>query len=96
VRAHGFYLNSTPKRGLGALRKADAIVEDFGAERIAPPSAGYAPPEGKDLVCVVENGPFDAARVCDARDVLDFLDPTDRRARTWLLVQSNSLEGFAR
>ena len=38
------------------------------------------------LVCVVDNGPFEAAAwAYDAREVHDFADPQDRRQKVWLV-----------
>lgn len=43
--------------------------------------------ENAVTVCVVENGMFDAAAVCDNQYELDaFNAPTDYRPRTWLSV----------
>lgn len=43
--------------------------------------------DGMVPVCVVQNGLFDAAGVCDTADELEaFTVPADTRPRTWLVV----------
>jgi len=51
-----------------------------------------------DLVCVVENGTFDAAAYCyDEAEFADFTDPSDRRRKTWLVVPNAAkLSGYER
>lgn len=45
------------------------------------------------LVCVVDNGPFDAASYCyDQYEFEAFNDPSDWRPRTWLLMDKAWVE----
>lgn len=44
-------------------------------------------PDDQALICVVENGLFDAAGVCYSRSEREaFADPTDPRLKTWLIM----------
>lgn len=76
----GYYLNSRldgsplPPRG-----KVQALIAD-GAKLTNPV---FQP----NLVCVVENGAFDAAGYCyDAGEFQAFNQPSDPRRKTWLIV----------
>lgn len=66
-------------------QKAKQLVEQYNAELVLSPEAFDF--SGSDaLICVVENGPFDAAAIAyDEAERNDFL-PTarDQRPRTWL------------
>lgn len=49
--------------------------------------------DGVTAVCVVENGPFDAAAVVDTlEDMLHFLDDSDGRPRRWLGVPTEIVD----
>lgn len=56
-------------------------------------------PEGKALICVVDNGPFEAAALCySARELEEFDALNDIRPRTWLLMDqalAHQLAGFS-
>jgi hypothetical protein len=76
----GYYLQ-TPEN----LNKAQQLVELYGASPIEPPKT-FDPPKDKFLICVVCNGPFDAAAVCyDTREFNEF-SSLDSRPRSWLLM----------
>ena len=78
----GYYINE-PK--MEARYKADALFSVYGAEPTSPTPPSEVPPD-KALVCVVENGLFDAAAfVFNDREYIDFIRPDGRR-RTWLLM----------
>lgn len=80
----GRYLNHTPDGDLLPARgKADAILAAFpGAREIWPARREFV----DDLVCVLENGSFDAAGYADSeQEMLDFARPDGRRKR-WLIV----------
>lgn len=69
----------------------EAFLRDHGTP-IVPPSALPSDPTVR-LVCLVDNGPFTAAGVCDTdRDLDCFTDPTDYRIRTWYEVPANVLD----
>jgi len=63
-------------------KKAQQLCR-IGAEVRSLPS--FPPPQGKVLICVLENGFFDAAGICyDQKEFNDFNDPKDTRPKTWL------------
>lgn len=90
----GVYLNKTSKRTLDVYRKADFLVQDGDAERLAWPVNGSAMLDDEVMVCVAHNGLFDAAAVCyNAREVEAFTSPTDFRPKTYLKIKkSKALE----
>jgi hypothetical protein len=66
------------------LAKDLQLIDNFGAVVTTPDL-----PEDKTkvLVCVVQNGPFDAAGVVfNEFELRAFTDPDDDRRRTWLLM----------
>jgi hypothetical protein len=67
-----------------------------GARFINKPDA-FEVPEGKVLICVVENGLFDAAAVIfDEREFTDFsVNDHTGRARTWLLMDKSAVLAIA-
>lgn len=69
------------------LDKAGQLLRNFDAVEVA--SDELSPPTTVPnvvLVCVVQNGPFDAAAVVeDERDLIDF-SAEDGRTKRWLLV----------
>lgn len=75
----------------GGPRKADALIKSRDAEEISSISGLDEVPEEKVLVCVVDNGPFEAAAVIqDERDWRGFFeDPTDPRSRRILLIDKD-------
>jgi hypothetical protein len=77
----GKYINQTPNGPLSKKHKA-AELNKAGAELLFTTPKKWE--EG--LICVVDNGPFDAAAyVADERDLKDFSDYTqDERERVWL------------
>jgi hypothetical protein len=72
--------------------KAAYLVEHYNAERIDEPFMYADTPEGKVLVCVIENAFFDAARVVLTEE--DFrvtkYDGTGR-PRTWLQMDRSTV-----
>ena len=76
----GMYIEG-PAKG-----KAKMLLEQHGAVRLdGPADAWLALGEGHDVVCVVDNGPFEAAGVMTGPEELDaFSRPDDLRPKTWL------------
>lgn len=87
----GKYINRTDEGDLLPVRKAEQLIK-AGARLIFDTPQKWE--EG--LICVVENGLFDAAAyVQDARDLRDFSDTSqDERPRLWL--SWNRAQDFAR
>ncbi len=79
----GYYIE-TPE----PLHKALQLVLATDAETITKPT--WPPPKDKALVCVVENGIFDAAAICfSAHEFEAFNWPSDRRPKTWLIMDKS-------
>lgn len=78
----GKYINADSKgKSLGSYYKADALCAD-GAKRIEEPES-FIP----NLVCVVDNGPFEAAAYCyDKREFEEFKQ-SDSRPKQWLIYE---------
>ena len=75
-------------------QKALQIMALHGAKfTIIPPKSLSELAENEGLVCVVENGPFDAAGYCYDDDELEaFNDPRDHRPKTWLTMDKKLAE----
>lgn len=77
--------------------KADAIIAMYQAEEIACPAAFNEVPANKALICVVQNGMFDAAMYVESEVFLSPLanSPGDLRPRRWLLMDKAICEKIA-
>lgn len=76
----GFYIETPVNKG-----KAEYLVNNHGAVRLS----GYMPvAEAHEvLICVVDNGPFEAAGIMySLNEVESFNDEQDRRPKEWLLM----------
>jgi hypothetical protein len=85
----GYYVNHNSKgESLPSVGKAQALVADG-----ATPTKPYFQP---NLVCVVENGPFDAAGYCYSEgEFKAFTIPGDLRRKTWLIYEpAAKLSGY--
>lgn len=71
-----------------AHNKAGQLINLYGASNIGlPPKKLADVPKGKVLVCVVQNGVFDAAGVCYSEEELEaFKETRTGRPRTWLVM----------
>lgn len=82
----GYYLETASPKN-----KAQQLIETSGATtlpQIGPPTFNKIPP-GKVLICVKDNGAFDAAAIIySARELDGFNDPKDTRPTRWLLMGS--------
>ena len=92
----GYYIE-TPGKLKG---KAKAIMEEHGAHRIL-----YAPVslvqvgEGKAVICVVDNGMFEAAAFCYSDEELAVFAQQDERRKDWLIMdwaKACELTGYRR
>lgn len=93
----GFYLETYTHHG-----KAAVICERYDGEEITPEEAEFYIREGIGaVICVVDNGPFEAAAFCyNLNEFRTFTHPDDNRPHTWLYVDDRARveqdTGFAR
>jgi hypothetical protein len=86
----GFYIDTFCNQG-----KADELVKRHGAIKIATPKSFNDIPVDKGLICVVENGFFDAAGLCyDESEFKAFVFPDGRR-KQWLLMNKGLAENLS-
>jgi len=86
-KSMGYYINAINGVGLPTRAKAIELIRQ-GAELlfIVPDSVSEVPP-GKALICVIQNGPFDAAMVVvDDRELKVCLSDPENRAKSWLMM----------
>ena len=89
----GKYVNIDLNRNpLQARGKATALVQS-GADRISEPSSLDQHP-GKAVLCVVENGPFDAAVWAYNESELKEFRREDGRYKSWLTVSDSVVESL--
>lgn len=80
----GYYIE-TP---VAQAKAAWLVGNDKASPCPHPPGSISELDEDHILVCVVENGPFDAAGVChNDRELERFNDPRDLRPKTWLVME---------
>jgi len=86
----GYYIQ-TPGHNTG---KAQRICEEHQEAFIIPRPTVFAKvPDNMGLVCVIDNGLFDAAGYCyNLREFLEFSNPDDTRPKTWLLMDKKKAE----
>lgn len=75
-----------------ATEKAMQLKRDYGAQVILRPKLLTEVPKGKTLICVVENGMFDAAGIIFSQSELEaFSETRTGRPRTWLLMDTEEV-----
>lgn len=82
----GYYIQTEQPKN-----KAAAIRQELGALDITPDEAEFFLKEqmGGAIICVVDNGPFEAAAYCyNIDEFRAFNSPDDPRPKTWLLVEN--------
>ena len=72
-------------------QKAEQLVELHGAQIILKPKSFNDVPEGKGLICVVDNGMFEAAAFCYSAGEFkefetDYGNGGNQRPRKWVLL----------
>ncbi len=78
----GYYIE-VPKK----TQKALQLVKLHGAKMLSRrPGSFKEVPAGKALVCVVNNGLYEAACFCYSRQEFERLSANDGRPRKWLLM----------
>ncbi len=89
----GYYIETGLPPG-----KAAWLVKNHDAQIIARTEAREAFKDGKGVICVVDNGPFEAAAYCfDESEIEAFAYPEDYRPKTWLTMdkeKAEELSGF--
>lgn len=86
----GYYINNTPEGMLPAKGKAKFLIERLGARPVDKIEFQ------SNLVCVVDNGPFDAAAYAYNQEEFDaFYNDGSTRTKHWLIVpNADILSGF--
>lgn len=83
----GFYIETEVLR-----QKADWLVVNEGAKRLdSPPLVIEEVSDDEMIICVVENGPFDAAGIIFDQHELDAFSYPDERPRTWLTMKKEAV-----
>lgn len=89
----GFYIEVPQPKG-----KAQQLADLHGATITLRPTTLEHVPEGLALICIVDNGPFEAAALCHSAEEFDaFSDPNDPRPRQWMLMDqamAHKLSGY--
>jgi len=84
------YINYTKAGHMGAHGKAGALMQHEGA---IPMQVIVWPPEpGRVFVCVVNNGPFEAARIVDDRRNFERFSDNDGRPKIWFTMDAKRAE----
>jgi hypothetical protein len=91
----GYYIQG-PAHG-----KADMIVQEHGGRILASTPRSLSEVEDEEaIICVVDNGPFEAAGYAYSDDELRaFQEPSDFRPKTWVVMdkeKAEELSGFRR
>lgn len=76
--------------GDAVKNKAAIICSEFDGEIITVEQAEelISDPESVAIVCVVDNGPFEAAGYCyDRSEFNEFSSPGDARPKTWIAIR---------
>jgi hypothetical protein len=75
----GYYIETD-----GPKDKVNYLIETTGAKPCLPV---WPPPSDKTLICVVDNGLFEAAAIAFSKDEMEAFNwDGDDRPKTWLLV----------
>lgn len=77
----GYYIEVPHNKG-----KAQQLVELYGAEILSKAPEFWVKGPKQAIICVVDNGPFEAAGFCFSRRELEDFKVPDGRPRTWLLM----------
>jgi hypothetical protein len=93
----GYYIE-TPEHKNKAVQICEAVKD---AVIIPQPKSYKEIPEGKAIICVVDNGPFEAAAFCyNEREFEEFAEAiSDTRPKKWVLMDratAEKLSGYSR
>lgn len=92
----GYYVNSTGTHPLPARGKAHLLLKD-GAIEVDCPKVIDEVPCGSALICVMDNGLFEAAGLIYSQSELNEFSKPDGRFKRWLLmnkVTAHSVAGY--
>lgn len=93
----GYYLKSTGSRLMGLHGKAEDLIKDCGAVRIHRPDSFDRVDPGAALICVMDNGLFEAAAlVYNEREFEEFTRPDDHRPKVWLKMDKKTAHELAK
>jgi len=93
----GYYLKSTGSRLMGLHGKAEDLIKDCGAVRIPRPDSFDKVNLGAALICVVNNGPFEAAALVYSEEEFgSFTLPDDHRPKVWLKMDKKTAHELAK
>lgn len=83
----GFYIEAPSNLG-----KGEWLAETFEDAEIIPQPENFSDvPEGKFLICIVNNGPFEAVCILyDEREFTEFTDTSDTRPKSFLLLSEET------
>jgi hypothetical protein len=83
----GFYIKCE-----GSKNKANQIVSAFDARIVSKEMAEAFVESEKAVICIVDNGPFEAAAFCYDMSVFEaFSRKDDTRPKVWLVVDNKAL-----
>lgn len=92
----GYYINETKNGLMPALGKTEILILHEKAQEIFHAPKKF--PQDKAIICVVNNGIFEAAGFAyDEKEMNAFNDPMDSRPKRWLVMnleRAKSLAGF--
>lgn len=85
----GYYIQTSGNKG-----KAQEMIARYGGEIIYQPPASYNDiPEGKALIVIIDNGPFEAAGFCFSEQEFEaFTRPEDKRRKWYILMDRETAE----
>tara|TARA_Y100000034_G_scaffold107544_1_gene137158 strand:- start:78 stop:353 length:276 start_codon:yes stop_codon:yes gene_type:complete len=78
----GYYIETGTFHG-----KAGIIAEDNDGWIYPEPPAWADIPTGRAIICVVDNGPFEAAAFCYDEDEYEDFKQDDGRPKTYVVIQ---------
>lgn len=83
----GFYFNNGQNKG-----KGEALVREHGAREVSQIEAAlYVGSDTHAAICVVNNGPFEAAALAFDKAEYDvFADPLDHRPKKWYALDKQT------
>ena len=89
----GYYIQTDSPKA-----KANALIAEHGAILLDKAPKWADIPTDKAVICVVDNGPFEAAALAYSADELEvFSSPDPRRRRQWLYMDkttAHKLSGY--